>query len=309
MALSAMNYNSKMNGLVFITGASSGLGKATALEYARRGMRVIVGVRKPSDGEALRQINGDLVPVLTDLANPASIDRAAKEVDDITGSEGLSILVNTAGYAFYAPIEHTAAGDVHRLFQVLTFGPASLANALLPSLARRAAGSGSRSKILNIISWAAIDASPFVGYYSAAKAALLRLTQAQMYEFDRFGIDASAIVPGLMKTPFVARVGAQIAETLASLPLEGIKSYGTQLQQMAEMSMAAQRNPLVAAPESVARHIVTISSRARLRSQYNLGIDTALVEFMNRFVPFCMLRRMKVTLFGLDANLSPLPAV
>ena len=291
-----------MNQTVFVTGASSGLGRAIALEYARRHARVIAGVRTPADGEKLAATTPGIAWVLIDLADPASIRRAAQEVDAACGARGLSILVNAAGYAVCAPILHTSDDDVQRLFQVLTFGPAQLANALKPSLARAAQASGARSKILNITSWASIDADPFVGHYAAAKAALLRFTQAQSYEFDRFGIDSSAIVPGLMKTPFVERAREQIARTLQSLSSEALRDYAVPLERLASLSRSAPGSPLAATPESVARRIVSISGRPRLRLRYDLGIDTAIVVWTNRILPSCLLRRAKMAMFHLGAQ-------
>lgn len=215
----------------------------------------------------------------------------------------MSTLVNTAGYAFYGPIEYAAASDVHRLFQVLTFGPTALANALQPVL-RRAARGGARSKVLNVISWAALDATPFAGYYAAAKAALLRITQAQTYELAGLGIDAAAIVPGLMKTRFVTRAPAQIETTLKTLPPEGVSNYGANLQRLAVLSGTAEQSAIAAAPERVAKRIVAIAQKRRLHSQYNIGFDTALVRVMNLMLPFCVLRKIKAAVLGLDSRPS-----
>jgi len=294
-----------LSGWVFVTGASSGLGEATALEFARGGARVIAGFRRLTDGDALKKKAPGIVCVQIDLADPASILRAGGEVDRISGPEGLSALVNAAGYAIYGPIEHTAGEDVQRLFQVLTFGPAQLTNALRPSLARRLTASGPRAKIFNVISWSWMDAAPFVGYYAAAKSALLRLTEAQMYELDRFGIDATAIVPGLMRTSFLARAGTQVSDALARLSPEGLRDYGEPLRKLAEMSKGAPKNPLAVTPEKVARRIVSLARRNRLGPQYNIGIDTAIVAAMKPLLPFCFIRRIKVAMFGLDE----LPAV
>jgi NAD(P)-dependent dehydrogenase (short-subunit alcohol dehydrogenase family) len=237
---------------------------------------------------------------LIDLASPEAVDRAVTDVEAHVGPDGLAILINNAGYNYYSPVEFANPLDVSNLFDVLLFGPARLTNALLPAMRRYAQQGSRRARTLNIVSWAAFDANPFVGYYSAAKAALLRLTESQHYEFDRYGIDAVAIVPGLMKTPFITRVASQIASTLKRLPSEGRESYGRQLEHMASMSAKAQNSAFVKTPEGYARCIVRIATSRHVRFQYNLGIDTAIVETMNRLLPFCMLRRMKFAMFGLS---------
>jgi NAD(P)-dependent dehydrogenase (short-subunit alcohol dehydrogenase family) len=293
-----------MPSVVVVTGTSSGLGRATALAFARSGRRVLAGIRNPADAPALRALHEAIEPIVIDMADAASIEIAASEIGVRSGAQGLSALVNVAGYTFYGPIEYAAPSEVQRLFQVLTFGPTALANALLPAL-RRAAHGGARSKILNVISWAAIDATPFAGYYAAAKAALLRLTQAQTYELTGFGIDAAAIVPGLMKTPFVGRAPAQIGTTLKALPPEGVRDYGAYLRRMADLGRSAQHSALAAAPEVVAQRIVAIADKQRLRGQYDIGIDTRLVRIMNQTLPFCILRKIKASLLGLEAKPSP----
>jgi short-subunit dehydrogenase len=170
----------------------------------------------------------------------------------------------------------------------------------LPALKRFSSRGAGRAKVLNVISWAALDASPFVGLYAAAKAALLRLTQAQYFELARFDIDAVAVVPGMMKTSFLTKVEGQIGETMARLSPQGRDDYGAGLAHMASMSRGASRNPLAASPEKVARQLLAIAEKRRSKYQYNLGLDTALVRFMNLVLPFWLLKVAKTALFGLN---------
>jgi NAD(P)-dependent dehydrogenase (short-subunit alcohol dehydrogenase family) len=135
----------------------------------------------------------------------------------------------------------------------------------VPALKRFARYGGERGKIINIVSWASLDASPFVGFYAAAKAALLRLTQAQFFELDRFDIDAIAIVPGRLKTPEPA-------------------------------------------PSKIAKLIFAISRKRRPRYEHDLGFDTKLVQFLNRWLPFRLLRAMKRSLLGLNVPTIPASA-
>jgi len=282
----------------FVTGASSGLGRATAIAFATAGFNVLAGVRRTEDGESLRHAVDRIHPIHIDLAETDAIHAAAAEVDRIVGQDGLAVLVNNAGYTLFSPIEHAAPADVARLFDVLLFGPSHLTNALLPAL-KRQASSGTRSRVFNIISWASLDAGPFVGHYAAAKAAFLRLTEAQHYEFDRYGIDAVAIVPGLMKTPFVDGATARITAAVTGLPAEGVAAYRTDLLHLASMSKTAGASLMARAPEAIARRIVGIAARRQVRLQYNLGVDTMVVVLMNSLLPFCLLRRMKFAMFGL----------
>jgi NAD(P)-dependent dehydrogenase (short-subunit alcohol dehydrogenase family) len=285
---------------VFITGSGSGLGKQTALCFARQGYRVFAGVRRAEDGAALERASSALRAVLVDVTNPEQLAAASELVDRECGEPGLFAVIHVAGRALYAPVEYTAAVDAAALFEVITFAPYLLTNALLPALKRAARASGQHSKVINVVSWAALDASPFTGFYAAAKAALLRLTEAQFFELESLGIDAIAVVPGLMKTPFIAGVAAQIEQAIARLPTQGQRDYGAQLQRLAVMSAQAPKSPLAAEPAAVARKIFAISQKRRPNYRYHIGLDTRLVAFMTRFLPLCLLRSLKRSLFALD---------
>jgi NAD(P)-dependent dehydrogenase (short-subunit alcohol dehydrogenase family) len=285
---------------VLVTGSASGLGKEIALYFAEQGYRVFAGVRRPEDAEEMSARNPAITPVMLDVSNEDHVRSVAEFVDRECGEAGLSTLINAAGYAFYAPIEYTTQAEVTALFDVVTFAPYRLTNAFLPALKRFARRGGERGKVLNIVSWASLDASPFVGFYAAAKAALLRLTQAQFFELERFEVDAIAIVPGLMQTPFINRVEGQIRETIARLPEQGKADYAAPLAHMASLSTSAPQSPLVSKPSNIAKRIFAISLKQRPKYQYDLGVDTKLVQLLNRWLPFRLLHAIKRRLFGLN---------
>jgi NAD(P)-dependent dehydrogenase (short-subunit alcohol dehydrogenase family) len=289
---------------VFITGSGSGLGKQLALYFARQGYRVFAGVRRAEDGEALEREDPAIRAVIVDVTSPEQIQAAAALVDRACGEQGLFAVVHAAGRALYAPVEHTRPEDAAALFEVLTFAPYRLTNALLPAL-KRGARSHGRSKVMNVISWASLDASPFTGFYAAAKAALLRLTDAQHFELDRFGIDAIAVLPGLMRTPFIETAPRQIEQALATLAPEGKRDYGAALERFAAMSLGAPRNPLAADPARVARKIFLIARKQRPNYRYYIGFDTRLVAFMTKFFPLWLQRAIKRAVFGLQKNARP----
>jgi NAD(P)-dependent dehydrogenase (short-subunit alcohol dehydrogenase family) len=299
MAVSAiLEHGGFMTRSVLVTGCSSGLGKEVALGFAARGYRVFAGVRKAEDVYPLMSYGDSVTPVVLDLRNRELIAEAAKSIDQQCGADGLSILVNMAGYTFVSPFEYTEEESARDLFDVLFFGPAALTKALLPALKRNIAKRGSRPKVMNIISWAAIDASPFVGFYSGAKAAFLRLSEAQFYEFQSIGVDAIAILPGLMKTPFVTmKTGSEIATTLARLPEKGQSAYADSLSRMAGMGRSAQSSSVIPKPDSVAKRILKIAEIKSPRSRYLIGTDTHLVNLLNKLFPLCLLETMKVNIF------------
>jgi NAD(P)-dependent dehydrogenase (short-subunit alcohol dehydrogenase family) len=285
---------------VLITGSASGLGYQAARLFAERGYRVFAGVRRAEDADKVARLHVGITPVLLDVADPAQVAAAAEQVDRACGPDGLAVLINAAGSILYGPIEHTSRAAAAALFEVLTFGPFELSNRMLPALKRFSSHGAGRAKVLNVISWASLDANPFVGFYAAAKAALLRLTQAQNLELARFGVDAVAVVPGMMKTPFVTKAEGMIGQVLARLAPQARDDYGAGLSQMASMSRGAGQNPLAASPEKVARQLLTIAEKRRARHQYNLGYDTALVRFLNFVLPSWLLNAAKMAMFGLN---------
>jgi len=291
---------------VLITGSASGLGRETARLFAASGYRVFGGVRRPEDANTVAALHPAMTPVVLDLADPKQIASAAALVDGECGEAGLAMVINVAGYALYGPIEHTPRSEAAALFDVLTLGPVDLTNALLPALKRYARSGRGRGRVLNVISWASLDAGPFVGFYAAAKAAALRITQAAFFELARFDIDAIAIVPGLMKTPFIDRAEGQINETIGRLPSRGHEDYAADLAHMASMSVGARKSRLAASPAKVARKILAIAGKRRVRYQYSLGLDTALVRLMSFAAPFWLLKAIKMSIFGLRRR--PLPA-
>ncbi len=96
-----------MKRYVFVTGASTGLGRATAIEFARAGYTVLAGVRRSEDGQALQESVPGIVPILIELADREAIEAAIDRVEVHVGTVGLAALVNNAGYTFYAPVEYS----------------------------------------------------------------------------------------------------------------------------------------------------------------------------------------------------------
>jgi NAD(P)-dependent dehydrogenase (short-subunit alcohol dehydrogenase family) len=253
---------------VFVTGASSGLGKEVALGFAIKGYRVFAGVRKIEDAQQLMGDGRKITPVVLDLRNRKQIEDAATFVDRECGVNGLSLLINMAGYNVIAPFEFTKEESARDLFEVLLFGPAALTKSLLPALKRNFETHDTRPKVMNIISWAAIDVNPFVGFYSSAKAAFLRLSEV-------------------------------IETTLASLPADGRRSYGDGLSRMAEMGRAAQTSSMIPKAAGVAKRILQIAEVKNPRSRYLVGADTRLVNLLTKIVPLRLLELMKSKLFNI----------
>lgn len=176
--------------VVLITGASSGIGKATASYFVSKGHKVY--------GVARRDF--DIVGVNTVLGDVTQIDAVKSIVDYVIKKEGkIDILINNAGFGIAGAIETTNIEDAKKQFDVNFFGAVNMAQAVLPYMRKARQG-----KIINTSSIASEIAIPFQAFYSASKAALDNWSKALRLEVKDFGIKVSNILPGDIKTGFTA---------------------------------------------------------------------------------------------------------
>ncbi len=188
-----------MNGkVVVVTGASSGFGKLTVLELARRGHTVIATMRDVdgrnaqvrSELDAAAKAEGHVLEVLEmDVADEASVNSAIARV--IARHGRIDVLINNAGTMFVGVTEAYTVADVERQFAVNFFGAVRADRAVLPHM--RAAGGG---LLVHVTSLMGRVVFPFFGVYSASKFALEALAEAYRYELSSFGIDSVIVEPG-----------------------------------------------------------------------------------------------------------------
>ncbi len=198
---------------IVITGASTGIGRACAFELDRRGFRVFAGVRKPRDGEALREAASErLVPLEIDVTDPQSIEAAAKTVSTVVGGAGLWGLVNNAGISVSGPIDFVELDELRRQLEVNVIGPVAVTQAVLP-LIRPA-----RGRIVNVGSIGGHNAAPFVGPYSASKFAIEGVTQALRREVRPFGIEVAIVDPGAVQSEIWGKAFRDADEQIARWP-------------------------------------------------------------------------------------------
>ena len=154
-----------MGRLAVVTGASSGIGLATAKALGERGFQVLAGVRNAADGERVGRAAG-VEPVLVDITKPADVAALADRVGDVAGARGLTALVNNAGITVNAPVETLPMDEWRRQFEVNFFGQVAVIQALMPAL-RDAGG-----RVVNVSSIGGRVAGPTFGAYAASKFAL-----------------------------------------------------------------------------------------------------------------------------------------
>jgi len=181
---------------VLITGASTGIGAACALDLDGQGLRVFAGVRKPADGERLRgQASGRLSTVMLDVTDTAAIASALEVVAEGVGPAGLAGLVNNAGIIVPGPLEYLPTDRFRDQLEVNVLGTHAMCRACLPLL-RQARG---RIVILGSISGKV--APPYLGAYAASKHALEAVADALRVELRQWGIRVSIIEPDSVATP------------------------------------------------------------------------------------------------------------
>ena len=183
--------------VVLITGCSSGIGKVSALAFARNGYHVFAGARNPDDCADLTAIaaqeNLALEVVQLDVTDARAIDAAVARAIDSCGR--VDVLVNNAGVAGLAALEETPDAVIDDMMQVNFIAPVRLSRVVLPHM--RAQGHG---RIIMVSSLSALVGLPGEAIYSASKAALEAMAEGLRYEVDRFNISVSVIEPGLFNT-------------------------------------------------------------------------------------------------------------
>ena len=199
-----------MSGKVFfITGVSTGFGRAISEEALARGHRVVGTLRKEEELAAFERLSpgrshGVLLDVTDNGAIPGVIARAEKEVGPI------DVLINNAGYGHEGLIEESSLDDLRRQFEVNVFGAVAVIQAVLPSMRRRRTG-----RILNISSMGGVTTFPGIGFYHGSKFALEGISETLGKEVKDFGIRVTAVEPGGFRTDWAGRSMVRAPRSIA----------------------------------------------------------------------------------------------
>ncbi len=263
---------------LLITGASSGIGEACALEFDRLGWRVLATVRRESDADALRQkASANLTPLLMDVTDDASIQHAAEQIRGIIGDNGLQGLINNAGVAIAGPLEFLPIAELRHQLEVNVIGQVAVTQAFLPMLRQ-----ATHARIINIGSVSGLIAYPMLGPYNASKFALEAITDALRMELKQWGIHVALIDPSAIKTPIWEKSAAHGAELTAQLTPDMRDLYADLIGKMGKVARASGKHgsPVIKVVEAVV-HAMTA---AKPRTRYLIGISKPLVMFL-RAIP------------------------
>jgi NAD(P)-dependent dehydrogenase (short-subunit alcohol dehydrogenase family) len=275
--------------LVVVTGASTGMGAATARELARRGFHVLTGVRKERDAAAIR--GGGIEPVILDITEPEQIAALAARVGNDPAGRSLRALVNNAGIAVNAPVETLPMSDWRRQFEVNLFGHIAVTQSLLPALLR------SHGRVVNISSLGGRVAMATYGAYAGTKFALEAVSDSLRRELAPHGVQVVVVEPGGVQTEMAGRGAATAHELAAGMTSEQRERYGPLVRAIVAHSAAFTASGRTA--DAAAQVIAKAVTASRPRTRYTIGRDAALLTRLSRILPDRVLDRV------LAADLRP----
>lgn len=253
------------NKVALVTGASSGIGEATAARLAADGYTVYGTSRR---GAAAGK--GAIEMLALDVTSDASVEAAVSEV--LRGAGRIDLLVNNAGFGVgLAGDEESSVAQAQAIFDTNFFGTARMTRAVVPHMRRQAGG-----RILNIGSGLGLLPMPYMAIYSASKHALEGYSESLDHELRTFGVRVAIIEPGVTKTPFDAN----------------LLEPDSKIEEYREIRAALNKRYLEVvaagdAPEAVAEVVLAAANAARPKLRYPVG-RVATFQMLRRFAPGLM---------------------
>ena len=277
---------------VVVTGASTGIGFATCQVLIRRGFRVFGSVRKQADADRLKeQLGANYVPVLFDVTDPSSVNRAAAAVREAAGEERLFGLVNNAGIAVAGPLAYLPLERFRLQIEVNLLGVHTVTQAFLPLLGTEPSHLGQPGRIVNISSVSGRLAVPFLGAYAASKFGLEGYSDSLRRELMLFGIKVILIEPGAVVTPIWDKAEGIVVQQFPNTP------YDRSLRLFAGQAMKEAKTGLP--PEKVGELIWRVLTTPRPRARYAI-VPHRLFEWSiprrlpTEFLDYCIAKFFKI---------------
>src|SRR3954467_9250853 len=267
---------------ILITGASSGIGRATAVRLADEGHTVFAAARRLDRlAQLARETAGSVIPIELDVRDPDSVRKAVEAVADVAPG-GLDVLINNAGYALTGPAETLATDDVRAQFETNVIGLLDVTRAFLPQMRARRYG-----RIVNISSLLGQITLPGSGIYGGTKHAIEALSDALRMELKQFGISVVVVQPSFVNTEIdVTRHMATKGGALTD--------YAT-LEHELTAYLEAQTKAAVA-PEVIAACVARASLTSRPKARYVTPKREVLLLGMLGALPTRLTDRLKLRL-------------
>lgn len=252
-----------MTNTILITGASTGIGKATSKLFHNKGWNVVATMRSPEAEDELNQLSNVLVTRL-DVTDESSIKTAVAE--GIAEFGRIDVLVNNAGYGAVGPLETFPMENIRRQFDTNVIGLIATTKEVLPHM--RAAKSGT---IVNISSIGGKMTFPLLSLYHGTKFAVEGLTEALNYELEPIGIKTKIVEPGVIKTDFAGR-------SLDFSFDESMEEYRATVETVTAVMQQASNGEMGSEPELVAEVIWNATTDGTATLRYTAGDDAT--EYM-----------------------------
>jgi NAD(P)-dependent dehydrogenase (short-subunit alcohol dehydrogenase family) len=281
---------------VLISGASTGIGRATALALAARGYKVLAGVRSERAAQALESSGGGLIPVMLDVTSEESIRAAIARTAELSGADGLCGLINNAGIVIPGPVEHVSSADWRLQFEVNFFGAIELTRAALPLLRKNAAAHGfGTPRLLLVSSIGGRIAQPLLSPYTSSKFALTALGDSLRLELRRQGIGVTVIEPGAIATDIWGKGDVAAEQFTADHPAR--KLYGPELEGLAALARKAASQAISA--DRAAEEIVRAFTAKRAPARVLVGTDAKIMARLKALLPTSVFDGILAKEFGL----------
>ena len=264
---------------ILVTGASTGIGRASVLALLAAGFRVFAAVRSERAAAALRQdapsgTAGRLETLELDVTSADQIRAAVARVEIAVGDEGLWGLFNNAGITVNGPLECVPIEGLRRQIEVNVIGQVAVTQAFLPLLRK------ARGRIVSTGSIAGFFAAPALGPYSMSKHALEAFSDALRREVRPWGIEVSLLEPGAIATEIWQKGATDFDGILRAPPPGLMEKYGGLIQALRK---AAAHSAKRAAPtEVVTRAVVHAFSASRPKTRYRMGTDSTARKLLSR---------------------------
>jgi NAD(P)-dependent dehydrogenase (short-subunit alcohol dehydrogenase family) len=270
---------SNRDGAVVVTGASTGIGRACALDLDEQGYRVFAGVRRQADAASLKKEASErLTPITLDVTKPRSIQAAKQRVQRAVGKEGLAGLVNNAGVGGGGPIEFIEIGDFRDTIEVNLIGQVAVTQAFLPQL-RKAQGT-----VVFIASIGGRVASPFMSPYNASKFGIEAVGDSLRREVKPWGIDVVVVEPGSIATQIWAKGAETLKRDTKKLPAAARRLYGPQLKSFGKAFLEDTAGKGIP-PERVAAIVHRAIASKRPKPRYLVGADAKIGARVHAALP------------------------
>jgi NAD(P)-dependent dehydrogenase (short-subunit alcohol dehydrogenase family) len=261
-----------MTKTVLITGAASGIGRATAEAFAKRGYTTYATSRRLETLNDLATAGCQILEL--DVTSEDSMQRTVQTI--LERHSQIDVLVNNAGYGLNGPIEELEMNQLRHQFETNVFGLVRLTQLVLPGMRRAKSG-----RIINVGSVGGTLTAPGAGAYHASKWALESITDALRFEVQSFGIDTVLIQPTGVYTNFDKKIAGVMPDTGPNSPYAFFKANHLKVTQA---MFKPNSNAGIIQPEAVARAILMAAEARKPRTRYKVGLSAVVYSSLRRMV-------------------------